>query len=228
MLVVFGLGLFLAGAMGLAVDAATQRGTQVRASGGFVWNLWKRKKCESHAMGLAINRRRHSKEGQALIEFALVLPLLMLLVLNVVNFGAMLYAMVTVANAARAGAQYTIMGGSYAHRGSRASFATVAARVYEDVSTLSDSSSKTVVKVCYNNNGTYSCWNCTNSTTCGSSTSGTSPNDPENTGAVATFLVGSVDVTYSYTPFVGALHFGNFYLTTPPTSIHRQGVMRAF
>ena len=54
-----------------------------------------------------VNSRRQSCSGQALIEFSLVLPLLLLLIVNVVNFGGLLYAWVTVSNAARTGAQST-------------------------------------------------------------------------------------------------------------------------
>ncbi|MGH9648694.1 MAG: PilZ domain-containing protein, partial [Bryobacteraceae bacterium] len=40
-------------------------------------------------------------EGQALIEFALVLPMAFLLIVNAVNFGAFLFAWISVANGAR-------------------------------------------------------------------------------------------------------------------------------
>lgn len=49
-------------------------------------------------------------DGQALVEFALVLPLMFLLLVNAVNFGAFLFAWITVANSARAGAQYRAIG----------------------------------------------------------------------------------------------------------------------
>ena len=53
---------------------------------------------------------KRSAGGQALVESALVLPLLFLLVINVVNFGGMLYAWITVSNAARTGADYMVRG----------------------------------------------------------------------------------------------------------------------
>jgi len=52
----------------------------------------------------SIVRRLLERKGQALIEFILVLPILFLLILNLVNFGGFFYAWITVANAARAGA----------------------------------------------------------------------------------------------------------------------------
>src|SRR6266702_8938939 len=56
--------------------------------------------------------RKNSTEGQALIEFALVLPMLLVLIVNVVNFGSFFFAWITVANAARSGAQYMCLGGA--------------------------------------------------------------------------------------------------------------------
>src|SRR4051812_47431901 len=58
--------------------------------------------------------RRHRERGRSLVEFALLFPLIFLLIVNAVNFGACLYAWITVANAARAGAEYALMGGAMA------------------------------------------------------------------------------------------------------------------
>jgi hypothetical protein len=49
-------------------------------------------------------------EGQALIEFALILPIVFLLIVNAVNFGSFLFAWITIANSARAGVQYVASG----------------------------------------------------------------------------------------------------------------------
>lgn len=50
-------------------------------------------------------RRREGKRGQSLVEFALVLPLLVLLLYGLAEFGFLLYAHVQVTNAAREGAR---------------------------------------------------------------------------------------------------------------------------
>lgn len=47
-----------------------------------------------------------SKRGAALIELAIVTPLLMLFLLGAAEFGRVYFAAITVANAARAGAQF--------------------------------------------------------------------------------------------------------------------------
>ena len=54
-----------------------------------------------------IPKRMRTRKGQALIEFSLVLPLLFLLIVNVINFGAMMYAWICVSNASRAGSGAT-------------------------------------------------------------------------------------------------------------------------
>src|SRR5258706_15670336 len=49
--------------------------------------------------------RRNSEDGHSLVEFALLLPLLFLLIVNAVNFGSFFFAWITVANAARPAGQ---------------------------------------------------------------------------------------------------------------------------
>lgn len=59
--------------------------------------------------------RRPDRSGAALLEFALVLPLLMLIVLGCVDFGRFVYTYISVHNGARAGAGAVIdkaLGGS--------------------------------------------------------------------------------------------------------------------
>jgi len=52
-------------------------------------------------------RRESSKEkGQAMIEFALLLPVLLVILLGIIEFGRAAFYAIEVADAARAGAQY--------------------------------------------------------------------------------------------------------------------------
>lgn len=57
-----------------------------------------------------VNRRAVQQAGNSLIEFALILPLLLVLIANVVNFAGLFYAFITVGNASRSAGDYTIMG----------------------------------------------------------------------------------------------------------------------
>lgn len=156
------------------------------------------------------------ERGQSLVEFALVLPLLFLLILNAVNFAGYLYAWITVANAARAGADYAIMSPSLAVGAVQPiTPAEITGVVTTDVTSLPNKSSL-VVNVCQNNNGVIS----TLAGTCSSIAS-----DPEPTE----FVLTSVGVTYTYQPYIAAFSFPRLgvHLTIPPTTMTRVAVMRS-
>lgn len=157
--------------------------------------------------------KKRRDRGQALIEFALVLPLLFLLIVNVINFGGMLFAWIAVTHATRAGAQYLAMGPATVGLQMNPTSSQIVALVNEDLRALPNSASATV-RVCSNNNGTITC----------SSAGGSPPPDPET----SLYITGSVEVTYTYTPFVSSWNFPklNIFTTLPPTTIHRMAVMR--
>lgn len=57
-----------------------------------------------------MRQKRHSPErGQALVEFALVIPLVILILLGIFDFGRAIYAYNTVSNAAREAARVAIV-----------------------------------------------------------------------------------------------------------------------
>src|SRR5689334_19709470 len=89
--------------------------------------------------------RRQACSGQALIEFALVMPLLFMLIINVLNFGGLLYAWITVANASRTGVQYMMMGTSTVHATPTPSPSQVAALVRQDLYALPNQANASVV-----------------------------------------------------------------------------------
>jgi len=51
----------------------------------------------------------HGERAQALVEYALVLPILLLLLLGIMEFGILVFNYNTIANAAREGARYGIV-----------------------------------------------------------------------------------------------------------------------
>ncbi|WP_206810778.1 TadE/TadG family type IV pilus assembly protein [Paradesulfitobacterium ferrireducens] len=59
-----------------------------------------------------VRRRWRTEEGQAALELALVIPLLLLLLFAVTEMGRVGYAYITVNNAARAGARVASVGGN--------------------------------------------------------------------------------------------------------------------
>ncbi len=59
-----------------------------------------------HRCSTIIEGFRRSHSGSAVVELALILPFLLLLIVGVVDYGRAFYTSITVANAARAGAEY--------------------------------------------------------------------------------------------------------------------------
>lgn len=55
---------------------------------------------------------RKYRNGQSMVEFALILPILILLVLGIVEFGLMFNSYLTVQNVSREGARLAIVGGT--------------------------------------------------------------------------------------------------------------------
>ena len=158
--------------------------------------------------------RLQSTSGQSLVEYILMLPFLILLIINLVNFSGFFYAWITVANAARAGADYAIMGGASVGAPGRPTAASITSVINADAYSLPNKSSLQI-SICQNYNGTV--------TTLSGTCTGTVA-DPETSFALLT-----VDVTYTYQPFLPAgFKFPNLniYATIPPTTIHRKAVMR--
>jgi Flp pilus assembly protein TadG len=154
------------------------------------------------------------EQGQSLVEFALLFPLLFLLIVNAVNFGGFLYAWITIANAARAGAEYALLGGAVASAPSTPTAAQVSALITNDVASLPNRAS-VQVRVCTNRNSVVACTG---------TGSGTTPTDPEQ----PLYVLTAVDVTYTYQPFIPLWELPGLgiHATLPPTTIHRTAVMR--
>jgi Flp pilus assembly protein TadG len=188
------------------------------------------------------------ESGQALVETALVLPVLLAIVLNCVNFGYFFVVALNLTAAPRSGVLYSILG--FATPKSQnlpaavpaSTTATVANLSYEDMHGALASYSSADVQICdkkigFTNQGTSSqiaqCQTCTSSTdgTCGSAGAGspTPGTDPE----APTFVLHRVDVTYTFNTVIPGTAF-NFVLlpSTVCTSagsctFHRQVSMRA-
>jgi Flp pilus assembly protein TadG len=62
-----------------------------------------------HRKAGSSRRRRRRGRGQALVEFALVFPVFMLVLAGILDFGFMLYSRIQVINAARDGARAAIV-----------------------------------------------------------------------------------------------------------------------
>jgi Flp pilus assembly protein TadG len=156
-----------------------------------------------------IFRRLAEHNGQALIEFILLLPILFLLIVNLVNFGGFFYAWITVADAARAGADYAILGGAWVGGSELPSSSNISSTVQAALTSLPNAGNATIT-VCQR---------------AISSTCTTNDSDPES----ANYYITEVDVSYTYTPFIPAFSFPKLgvYLTLPPTTVSQRAEMRS-
>jgi len=149
------------------------------------------------------------EDGQSLIEFALIIPLVLLLTVNAVNFGGFIYAWIAVANAARDGAQYMAMSSASPGGATPATPAQIAALITTDTSSLPNAPSLVV-------------------STCTNSTAGANACTPLFDPEAPAYSLVTVDVTYTYVPFIPLFTFSGLGIgaTLPPGPIHREAVMR--
>jgi len=193
-----------------------------------------------------------ASSGQALVETALIVPFLLMIALNVVNFGYFFLMAVNLAAAPRSGALYSIMGGSTVASaslplpGASTSTTSVSYLTYQDLTgAVYSPTTQGSVQVC-------STTACTGGSGCvtGTGTSeasqcktyGSTPSysfpaavaDPENDGSTPIFFLNRVDVAYQFTPLIPGTPFNIILLASPicTTSggvtcvFHRAAVMR--
>jgi Flp pilus assembly protein TadG len=155
------------------------------------------------------SRAMSHQNGQALVELALVIPLVFLLAVNAANFGGFLYAWITVAGAARSAGQYMIMSSASPGAPTAATLAQVTTLVTNDATSLLNRSSLVVAI-------------CTNKTAAANSC--TALFDPE----APKYTLATVDVTYTYKPLIPLFSFPKLGIgaTLPSTAIHRKAVVR--
>lgn len=163
----------------------------------------------------------NNEAGQSLIEFALMVPLIFLLIINAINFGGFFYAWVTMSSATRIGAQYEILGSASATSPQLATASTLSTIITAETSSLPSSAT-----YCLNTNSTSSAVTGTCSLPSGfaSSTFPSIPADPE----APTYELVALDTYYTYTPFIPLFSFPvlGVYATIPPTQIHQRTLMR--
>jgi len=179
---------------------------------------------------MSINKYSHAARGSALLETAIMLPLLFLLFLNAANFGTYIYAWITVNNAARAAAEFQVYNGVVVGFPQLPSFSTVCLNVWQtDVSSLPSVGAKTgdcgwgnvTLEICSNDNGSISC----SISGSGSAPALTIPADPEPDKHIL-YLA---QVAYDYTPIfpVFTLPVIDLPLSLSPATLTRQVVMRS-
>ena len=166
-----------------------------------------------------LRNRAKRTEGQSLIEFALSLPMIFLLIVNLVNFGGFFYAWITVENAARAGANYAILSGVSVGAPATPTGTQLVNLITADMSSLPNT--PTVLACQVNASATP----VTTSKFTGSGSCATTTYDPEYSNYVLTY----VDISYNYTPIISLYSFPKLgvYMTIPPTTIRQVAYMRS-
>ena len=183
-----------------------------------------------------------STSGQSLVETALVLPVLLMLLFNAVNFGYFFLIAVNLAAAPRSGVAYSIQGNASAvassmpAAGPSTTTTSVSYLTYQDMTGAIYSPSNTPVRVCSAILGLNSAGNVSQTAKCasygGTYTFPSVASDPESPD----FVLNQVDVAYSFSPLISGTMFNIFTLASPvctssggtvTCTFHRQVAMRA-
>ncbi len=173
-----------------------------------------------------MNIHTSKRGGQALIELALIIPFLLLVIANVVNFGGMFYAAITVSNAARNASQNFIYGSATIRNTKTPTASQVWALAEQDTYTLHNRDS-IAIRVCLENRNDPTNPACTEQgPAAGTFSFANPPIDPRAEGYA--YLNGWVDVGYTYTPFIPLFDVPviGVSLSPPPQTIIRQSLMR--
>jgi hypothetical protein len=197
------------------------------------------------------NASGRGQDGQSIVETILMMPVLLLFLLNAVNFGYFFLVVTNLAAAPRVGVEYSIMGGATPSaielpaNGPSTNVLSSSFLTYEDMrGALSAPTTNAAVQVCSASKGISNPGTTTAKAQC--DTFGTTPSgftfptagvDPElNAGSTApAFVLNQVDVVYKFIPLIPGTPFNILLLASPLCSttganvscvFHRQSVMR--
>jgi len=176
--------------------------------------------------------------GQSLVETTLMLPLLLLVLLNAVNFGYFYLVALNLTSATRSGALYAMLGsstpaGTALPPAAGTSTLTASYLTYQDITGAISAPGNARIQVCSASLGvtgagstqTANCATCTNSTTCAAAAANPAPDpDPE----APKFVLNRVDVTYTFIPLIPGTPFGLALLPLSACSVSGGSVSCAF
>ena len=152
---------------------------------------------------MKIGKRAHGTSGQALVETALVLPLLLTVVLNAVNFAFFFLVALNITSSSRTSGIYSIMGGATPAAMALPTSTNVSNLALQDLTgaVYTPSTSNTNVNVCSSTVGTSGTGSSTVTTcTTSSSVGGGYPTSADADPEAPVFLLGRVDVAYQFSP----------------------------
>jgi hypothetical protein len=173
--------------------------------------------CKAGSTRAQASARARRCRGQSLIETILLMPLMLLIVLNVINFGYFFVIAVNLAAAPRSGVEYSIVGSqspsglTLPAAGPPSTITSISHLSQQDLTGAINAPTGATLQVCsetvgLNNVGlstqTSQCVSCTGSS-CTSSANLPDP-DPE----APNFILNRVDVTYTFSPLIPGTPFG--------------------
>ena len=190
---------------------------------------------------MKLRKLARNSSGQALIETALILPLVMLLVLNIINFGYFFLVALNLTASPRSAVEYAILGFQTPGSQSLPKDVPVSYLSGQDLYGAISSPSSVSIQVCSSTLGvsgspqTANCAPCTlasdMSATC--STGGAGSPAPSSDPESPSFVLDRVDVDYSFHPIIPGTPFGLALLPfcsssggTVTCRFHRQVSMR--
>jgi len=192
---------------------------------------------------MKIRKLARNNSGQALIETALILPLLLTVVLNAVNFAYFFLMALNITASSRSGAIYSVMGGATPSAtalpkgGPVGTTTTVSYLALQDLTgAVFSPSTKAGVQVCSSSippaPGILNAGTTTMQTQCasyGSVGGGFASADPDpelNSGSTApAFLLNRVDVAYQFSPPIPVMPFNILVLASPICSTSPTGTV---
>jgi hypothetical protein len=199
-------------------------------------------------MSIRKNAMARVQSGQSIVETVLMMPVLLLFLLNAVNFGYFFLTITNLAAAPRIGVEYSIMGGAtpaaigLPANGPRDNVLSSSFLTSEDMrGALNAPAANASVQVCSAAAGIVNPGTTTAKAACntyaGTGVTFTFPAaqvDPElNAGNTApAFVLHQVDVAYKFTPLIPGTPFNILLLTFPTCDangvcvLHRQSIMR--
>ena len=174
---------------------------------------------------------RQSESGQSLLETILIIPLLLLIIANAINFGYFFLMALNLTSASRSSTLYSIMGSAtpagsgFAPAGPTTSITSVSHLAYQDLTgAVSAPTVNGAVQVCSPSVGITNPGNTNQTSACSSfpstATFPTPNSDPElNSGNTApAFILNRVDIRYTFTPPIPAMPFNLVVLLSPACS----------
>jgi Flp pilus assembly protein TadG len=195
------------------------------------------------------NQQARRETGQSIVETVLMMPFLLFLLLNALNFGYYFLVTLNLTAAPRSGVEYSMIGSQSpgatglppaAGTGTN----TVTYLTYQDLTGALSSPGSAKIQVCSKILGTSGsgtstvakCETCTSSSSCSNTPGAGSPAPDADPEAAKGFVLNRVDVTYSFVPLIPATPFNVALLASGACKLsggnmsctfHRQSSMRA-